>query len=202
MKNWTGNKKSTFSTLGASNHCEDERQEQDFYATSPEAIDALEKIRGSEMPLHIWETACGCGNLSKRLMYNNPNRVVYSSDIVQRGFPCEIFNFLEDRREDRREVEIITNPPYRYALEFVQRSLEHIKEGYHVDMFLKLTFLEGQKRKKFFEQNPPKIVAVFSKRMQVAKNNDPEMFKKSSAACYAWFIWEKGFKGEPTIKWI
>lgn len=24
----------------------------------------------------------------------------------------------------------------------------------------------------------------------------------SSAAAYAWFVWEKGFKGDPIIKWI
>ena len=24
----------------------------------------------------------------------------------------------------------------------------------------------------------------------------------SSAVCYAWFVWEKGFKGETIIRWI
>ena len=23
-----------------------------------------------------------------------------------------------------------------------------------------------------------------------------------SAAAYAWFVWEKGFKGEPVIRWF
>ena len=31
MKDWTGNKKSTFVTLGASNHSEGEREVNDFY---------------------------------------------------------------------------------------------------------------------------------------------------------------------------
>lgn len=25
---------------------------------------------------------------------------------------------------------------------------------------------------------------------------------KSSAVCYAWFVWRKGFKGSPTIHWL
>ena len=25
---------------------------------------------------------------------------------------------------------------------------------------------------------------------------------KSSAACYAWFVWEKGYTGKPEIDWI
>ena len=87
---------------------------------------------------------------------------------------------------------IVTNPPYKYALEFVEHCIKLNAEV--VAMFLKLTFLEGQKRQKFFEKYPPKTVAVFSKRVQVAINGDPEMFAKSSAACYAWFIWEKDFK--------
>ena len=37
-KDWTGNKNSIFKTLGASNHTEKERQNEDYYATDPEAI--------------------------------------------------------------------------------------------------------------------------------------------------------------------
>lgn len=42
-KDWSGNGKSTFITIGASNHTDKEREEHDFYATSPEAIDKLLK---------------------------------------------------------------------------------------------------------------------------------------------------------------
>ena len=49
---------------------------------------------------------------------------------------------------------------------------------------------------------PPKTVAVFSKRIQVAINGDPEEFKKGSAVCYAWYIWEQGYKDKPRIEWI
>lgn len=43
-KDWTGNGKSTFITLGASNHTNKEREINDYYATDPIAIDAL--LRG------------------------------------------------------------------------------------------------------------------------------------------------------------
>ena len=42
-KDWSGNGKSTFITIGASNHTDKEREEHDFYSTSPEAIDKLLK---------------------------------------------------------------------------------------------------------------------------------------------------------------
>lgn len=101
--------------------------------------------------------------------------------------------------------DIITNPPYKYAQEFVEHSMELIEKSdvadLRVAMFLKLTFLEGQKRRKLFEKYPPKIVYVFSQRQKCAINGD---FANtgSSAACYAWFVWQKGFIGTPSIKWI
>jgi len=195
-KDWTGNKKTTFSVLGASNHSEHERAKHDFYATSPEAIDGL--LQHEEFSPNIWECAAGNGHLSKKLIEYGFN--VYSSDIVKRDFECDIFDFLLE--EKKFDGDIITNPPYRFSQEFIENSLKSINEGNKVAMFLKLTFLEGIKRKKLFEKYPPKKVCVFSKRIQAALNGDLEMFKKSSAACYAWFIWQKGNKDKPTIEWI
>jgi len=40
-KDWTGNQNSIFKTLGASNHTGKQREENDFYATEPKAIDLL-----------------------------------------------------------------------------------------------------------------------------------------------------------------
>lgn len=39
-------------------------------------------------------------------------------------------------------------------------------------MFLKLTFLEGQKRKELFLHNPPKYIYVSSSRLKCAPNGD------------------------------
>lgn len=68
-------------------------------------------------------------------------------------------------------------------------------------MFLKITFLEGQKRRYLLNTHPPRYVAVYSKRINCAKNGDFSK-KESSAVAYAWFVWEKGFKGNPEILWI
>ena len=38
MKDWTGNTKSVYATLAASNHSDAERQCEDYYATEPKAI--------------------------------------------------------------------------------------------------------------------------------------------------------------------
>ena len=71
-------------------------------------------------------------------------------------------------------------------------------------MFLKTTFLEGKKRyKELFSQSPPKLVLQFVERMICAPNGD---FKaagvKGSAVSYAWFLWQKGYKGETELDWL
>jgi hypothetical protein len=194
-KDWTGNKKSTFATLGASSHSNGEREQHDYYATDPSTIDSLFSVhKFSDV---IWEPACGEGHLSKAI--EEYFKQVYSTDLVDRGYGNDFFNFLES--DLVWEGDIITNPPYKYAQEFVEKSLSIIRDGRQVAMFLKLTFLEGQKRRKLFDNYPPKYVYVFSARKKCAINGD---FANtgSSAACYAWFIWEKGSTTEPIVRWL
>ena len=195
IKDWIGNKKSTFVTLGASNHSTAPRQENDYYATDPKAINALNAILPLEN-LEVWEPACGGGHLSMRMI--NLGASVVSTDLYDRGYGTAGIDFF--KTTNLAAPVIVTNPPYKYAYEFVEHSM--VLGADKVAMFLKLTFLEGQKRRRLFDKYPPKTVAVFSKRIQVAINGDPEMFTKSSAACYAWFIWEKGYSGKPEVVWL
>ena len=74
-------------------------------------------------------------------------------------------------------------------------------DGTKIAMFLKLTFLEGQKRQELFQKYPPKRIHVYSSRIKCAKNGVFEGVG-SSAVCYAWFVWEKGYNGKPTLSWI
>lgn len=90
MKDWTGNRKSTFVTLGASNHTDKERESNDFYATDPIAIDKLVKV--IQLPRKVWECACGTGCLSDRLM--DFGHEVISTDLVDRGYG-KVRDFLE-----------------------------------------------------------------------------------------------------------
>lgn len=65
MKNLTCNAKSIFTRNGASNHTDRERQNEDYYATDPIAIDklcAVEKFTPT-----VWECACGGGTFSSSI---------------------------------------------------------------------------------------------------------------------------------------
>ena len=196
MKEWLGNSKSTFVTLGASNHSVEEREENDFYATDPLALTKL--LKYETFNKNVWECACGVGNLSEVL--KEYGYEVYSTDLIDRGYQDKCLNFLEF--EGTFNGDIITNPPFMYATEFILKSLESIPFGNKVAMFMKLTYLTGKRRfKEIYSKYPPSKVYIFSSRVTCSKNNIPNGFK-GGAIDYAWFIWEKGTVGPTYVKWI
>lgn len=188
-----------FKTLGASNQTVKEREQNDYYATDPIAIDKL--LSAYEFPKEIWECACGAGHLSKRLKELGYD--VLSSDLVDRGYGTKV-DFLNATIMKSIPC-ILTNPPYKYATEFVLKALEILPEDGVCAMLLKTTFLEGKARyEKIFKKHPPRYVFQFSKRVLCAKNADFYGMKRGggSALSYAWFIWEKNFVGDTIIRWI
>ena len=86
----------------------------------------------------------------------------------------------------------------------MEHALDISMDSTKVAMFLKLQFLEGKARKELFLKHPPKTIYVSSSRLLCAKNGDFEGMRAGggSAVAYAWFVWEKGYKGRPRIKWI
>ena len=72
--------------------------------------------------------------MAKVLEKNGYN--VIGTDLVYRGYgDKESLDFLEETL-DEFEGDIITNPPYKYALEFVQKALDSVQVGRKVAMFL------------------------------------------------------------------
>ena len=200
-KDWFGNKKSMYITLGASNHTNKERQRDDYYATDPIAIDGLKSVWN--IPQTVWEVSCGAGHLSERL--KELGHTVYSTDLVDRGYGFGNIDFLKTTELPQDCTCILTNPPYKYALEFVNHSLDLLPEGGYCVMFLKTTFLEGKKRyNNLFSVNPPKYMFQFVSRVLCAKNGDFETMIAGggSAVSYAWFVFQKGYKGDTVIRWI
>lgn len=192
-----------FKTLGASNHTNKERQNEDFYATDSIASEFLLKLEAFKGD-GILDNSVGQGHLMKPFIDNGFK--IKAFDIIDRGFPDTIIeNFIELNVEDASiNYDIVFNPPYKYAEDFVRKSIKIVKDNRKICAFLRLQFLEGKKRKKLFEEYPPKTIYVSSSRILCAKNADFKGMIEGggSAVAYAWFVWEKGFKGETKIKWF
>jgi hypothetical protein len=123
---------------------------------------------------------------------------VTSTDLIDRGFGVGGVDFLQQSTVD---CDIITNPPYKIALEIVQHALEIVTPNHKIAMLLKIQFLESKRRRLLFDEYPPKYVYVFSERITCAKNGDFEN-TQSSAMCYAWYIWHTGEYSEPIVRWL
>ena len=181
-----------------------ERVEYDFYVTNPKAVEMLlEKYQFNENG--NWLECCvGQGHISK-VIENKFNCKVDGIDIVDRGYPNTIVSDYLTWETDTKYDNIISNPPYSFGKEFVDKSIELLNDNGKLAMFLKVQFLEGSKRKDLFEKYPPKYIYVFRNRMATWNNGeplDPNGKRWATTMCHAWFIWEKGSKTEPIVRWL
>ena len=171
-----------------------ERENNDFYATDPVAVERLLEVE--TFSKNILEPCSGLNHIVNILRDKGYN--VKSTDIIDRGCQDEVKDiFTYESAGDR---DIITNPPYKNVSEYVEKMYDMLEEGHKMALLLKLTFLEGQSRKKFFEEKPFSRLWVHSKRISCMINGRED--KKNGCVAYGWYIWEKGYKGESIVKWL
>ena len=195
-RDWTGNKATAWVTLGAHNMSSHERDKHDYYATDPRAAVLL--LQHYPQLDNIYECAAGEAHLSH--VFDMYGKLGKASDLVVRSVPMEQIDFLQ-YNEKWHNGDIVTNPPYKYARQFVEHALDLVDEGRYVCMFLRLAFLESQGRYHMFKKIPPKEVLVSAGRINCGMNGEFNR-KSNSAVPFAWFVWQKGFTGKPTLDWI
>lgn len=182
---------------------ESKRVEYDYYATNPKAVEMLlekYKLKGYD----FLEPCVATGNIANTLMKHQDCNVD-GIDIVDRGYPNTIVTDYLTYKTEKKYDGVISNPPFSLAQEFIEKSLELVKDGGQVVMFLKIQFLEGKKREEFFNEFPPKYVYVFRNRMATwnnGKETDENGKRWATTMCHAWFVWEKGNTEEPIIRWL
>lgn len=183
-------------------HSHDDRG-LDAYWTPYEAVNALIEIE--DLPKVIWEPACGEGNIVTCLQAAGHD--VHYSDVKDYGLPhTAIVDFVKDTHFKYHTAEgIVTNPPFKLAQEFVERSL---KEVDYVAMYLRLNWLEAICRKSFFENSGLSRVWISSRRLPMMHRYGWEGGKISSSnMAFAWYIWDHRNKtvvkrGHPQIRWF
>lgn len=148
------------------------RVENDYYATPFEATEAI--LSREELHGSILEPAAGEGHISKVLREHYPNSQIISTDLVQ--------------RDDRFGCGIVG-------------GVDFLTENYPEKFNNVITNPPFSLAKEFAE----KALYVFSKRVNPLRNGlevDENGKPWSSTMCFAWFVWEHGYTGEPCIRWI
>lgn len=192
------NKSSVFSNIGSSSHSSDDRMKNDYYSTDEEAVRLLHKHKLLDTDQKYWETACGGGRLSKELIRLGYD-VSYSSDKYDRGYGDSGVDFFDCKKMFQGNT--ITNPPYKFINDWIVHSLNVTSNKAYI--FCRIQTIETINRyNRIFKDNPPVLICPFVKRVKCYPNDDISA-NKSSAVCYAWFIWDnKDNSGITRVKWL
>lgn len=170
----------------------EKREKDDFYPTPPDGTRALlrvEKFSGA-----IWEPACGQGDISREL--ESAGYEVVSTDLVDRGYGTPRVDFLMEHQA--RAPNIVTNPPFKMGEDFARRAIA-LTTG-KVCLLLRLAFLEGIERRELFNSTPLCRVWVFSRRLTMTSGSLNGT--KGGMIAFAWFVWEHGYTGKPSVGWL
>ena len=166
------------------------RVKDDFYATFPE--DVLPLLEVEKFLWGIWEPACGDGAISDVLISEYWKDNVYSSDLVDRGYWDINMDFIKQDIMPNWIQNIITNPPFENAINFVDKWMALLPEWWKMALLLKLAFFEGKNREHIYANYPPKTAYVFKKRLSFRRSWENSKYKWWFLS-FAWYVWEKWY---------
>jgi hypothetical protein len=172
------------------------RHPADYYPTPPCATKAL--LANERFGKTVLEPACGAGDISKVLREHG--YLVSSTDLYDYGYGASGHDFLQ--YDGPKYDAIITNPPFKHAHEFVNKALQY--SSGKVAMFLRLQWLEGQKRKKLFESTPLSKVYIMSRRVPMQRGRLATDQDKGGPLAFAWFVWDVNcnYFDNTVLRWL
>lgn len=160
-----------------------DRAELDFYATNPYDVKEIMNILNYDKNTRILEPCAGNGHISETLKSLGYN--VVTNDIIERDVKLDYtMDFLNQKIDEKYDL-VVMNPPFKYAKDFISKSLEYSDK---VLVIARLDLLETATRKDL-NNGHLKSVWVHSKRARFAKNGDDAKFKESTSMSTAWFLY-------------
>jgi hypothetical protein len=171
-----------------------ERHPTDFYIEDSWAIEKFldaEKFSGS-----VHDPACGSGQIPDAC--RRRGLLATGADLIDRGWPgTAVQDFLVDTDWWSN---VITNPPYKLAAEFVLHALEHCAGK--VAVLVRHTFQESQERyESLFSVKPPSRIYNFVNRVHCPPG-DSNAKRKGGSIFYIWAVWDPQHNGETITRWL
>lgn len=180
------------------------RNANDLYRTPPLATYLLCKY--SNPPKNIVEPCAGYGNIAAELIRNGHQVVCYDlNEYPQTLVPITTGVNALDLPKVVGYDGLITNPPYKsdFPRLLAEKS---ISEYNYTAMLLRLTFLEGVRRKALFDKHPPSQMIFFSDRIRFDSAEIEPVEKNDQIGgmiCYMWIIFDKREESKTTkLTWV
>jgi hypothetical protein len=162
-----------------------ERKERDLYET-PEWVTEAVVPHLPATSCVVWEPAAGGGKMVNALLKSGFG--VVASDIATGR------DFLT-QPAPRPFRAIITNPPYALAEQFIIRAMTMIPRDGFVAMLLRTDYDHAKTRQRLFSGS-----AAFARKVVLTKRivwfEGP---KAAPSFNHAWYIWDRGHEGPPTL---
>lgn len=171
----------------------------DLYRTSVTAMKSAINAGVFDDVSSAYDPCDGLGGISNPL--EEAGIPVHRTDIFDHGNDKldGLVNFLELSKTPAPDVDVLVmNPPFNLTYEFVEKALElHDR----VFMFNRVSFLETKTRSAKLSSGdwPLKHVWFYGFRVGCAEGYTDE---EKNAVFYAWYEFDKEFKGAPTMSWI
>lgn len=179
------------------------RDPHDWYVEPYECSAAILDSLAYDPQDLLWDPACGSGRIVESAEAIGLRAV--GSDLVYRSKFCseKIDFFRSDNCFDARHI--ISNPPFGRAEDFVLHSLDLISDGGTVCMLLPLVWASGFSTKRsWLPKSPLMSMHVLSPRpsMPPGKVIEAGVRPGNGTKDFAWFVWEKGYKGDPKLHFL
>ncbi|EMV9620173.1 hypothetical protein AADV15_001618 [Campylobacter coli] len=177
------------------------RNKNDYYQTPYGMTKQLLEVENFEGK--ILEPSCGAGAIVK-VLRDFKKSVDYcdlNNDFSLTGIFKNFKDFINDDFE--KYDNIVTNPPFSLAKEFILKAKQIANNK--IAMLLPLNYLRGVSRYNEIYKDtvfPLKTVYVFCRYGLLEDTIREDGTYKAGMMVYAWYIWDKSYKGEPVIRWL
>jgi hypothetical protein len=160
----------------------------------------LEKVKFNKDDL-ILEPCAGNGDITKVLREFGHNPL--QSDINPRNKEIKKLDFLKSSNFPVNHI--ITNPPFKLSIEFMQKSSEVATDS--ISFIWPLDYLHGVDRYEKIYDNGINgffldTVFPFVRRPLFGKQYHPAGPMPTGATSFAWFLFKHKYKKDPKIVWL
>lgn len=178
-----------------------ERDQHDWYIEPEECsrgLFAVEDFSG-----RVWDPACGIGRIVKSA--RSAGLAAFGTDVVSRGPLCERQMDFLFQSIDIGFDHIVSNPPFKYAEEFVQKAISSVPNGGKVGMLLPLVWVTGFSSKRdWLPSSPLKALLPISPRPSMPPGAVVMSGEKvgNGTKDFAWLVWQRGYTGSCELRFL
>lgn len=179
-----------------------DRNDNDWYVEPSVCSLALFDVVQFKGP--VWDPACGMGRILKSAQVSGFDTI--GSDVEKRTDDCDFLaDFLSNHSLPEVEFDVVTNPPFAIAEDFVRKTIDILSHGRRGAFVLPIVWMAGFSSKRdWLPSSPLRYVLPISPRPSMPPGEVLCAGERpgNGTKDFAWFVWEKGFTGKPALEFL